>query len=137
MTGPARVAILALAGLSVAAAGFMIITMSMYRAGLTLMVSFLALAGLFFLLDAELLFWVYAATLSTYTRMAVMVPDAARAPAFSVTGEETLLPLAGEQICAPAADGTQGLEPPPPVLTVKYSVVFSAVPLLLYSTMAK
>jgi NADH-quinone oxidoreductase subunit J len=46
---------LALAGTSVAAAAGMLLTMSMVRAGLALMSSFVALAGLFFLLDADLL----------------------------------------------------------------------------------
>ncbi len=44
-----------LGGISVAAAVGMTITMSMYRAGLALMISFLALAGLFFQLGADLL----------------------------------------------------------------------------------
>ncbi len=46
---------LALAGITVWTAGGMLITMSMYRAGLALMASFVALAGLFILLDADLL----------------------------------------------------------------------------------
>ena len=46
---------IALAVVAVGAAAMMIITMSMYRAGLFLMTSFVALAGLLFLLDAELL----------------------------------------------------------------------------------
>lgn len=46
---------LALAGLTVAGAATMLLTMSMYRAGLFLMVSFVAAAGLFFVLGADLL----------------------------------------------------------------------------------
>lgn len=46
---------LALSLIAVVTAGGMLITMSMYRAGLALMSSFLALAGLFILLDADLL----------------------------------------------------------------------------------
>ncbi len=46
---------IALSGVAVIAAAGMIITMSMYRAGLALMASFVALAGLFILLDADLL----------------------------------------------------------------------------------
>ncbi len=46
---------LALGGVTVWMAGGMLITMSMYRAGLALMASFVALAGLFVLLDADLL----------------------------------------------------------------------------------
>lgn len=41
--------------IAVITAGGMLITMSMYRAGLALMASFVALAGLFILLDADLL----------------------------------------------------------------------------------
>lgn len=46
---------LSLAAVAVASAAGMLLTMSMYRAGLSLMASFLALAGLFVLLDADLL----------------------------------------------------------------------------------
>lgn len=46
---------LGLSTVAVAGAITMILTMSMYRAGLFLMISFIALAGLFFLLEAELL----------------------------------------------------------------------------------
>lgn len=46
---------IALSGVAVITAAGMIITMSMYRAGLALMASFVALAGLFILLDADLL----------------------------------------------------------------------------------
>ena len=46
---------LALSAIAVVTAGGMLVTMSMYRAGLALMSSFLALAGLFILLDADLL----------------------------------------------------------------------------------
>ena len=46
---------LPLAVISVVTAAGMIITMSMYRAGLALMASFVALAGIFILLDADLL----------------------------------------------------------------------------------
>lgn len=46
---------LALSGVAVFTAAGMILTMSMYRAGLALMTSFVALAGLFVLLDADLL----------------------------------------------------------------------------------
>ncbi len=46
---------LALSAIAVATAGGMLLTMSMYRAGLALMSSFVALAGLFVLLDAQLL----------------------------------------------------------------------------------
>ncbi len=46
---------LPLALLAIVTAAGMIITMSMYRAGLALMASFVALAGLFILLDADLL----------------------------------------------------------------------------------
>ena len=51
----AWVVFLVLGGLSVFAAIGMTITMSMYRAGLALMISFLALAGLFFQLGADLI----------------------------------------------------------------------------------
>lgn len=44
-----------LSAIAVAAAAGMLLTMSMYRAGLALMSSFVALAGLFVLLDAQLL----------------------------------------------------------------------------------
>ncbi|MEO6890682.1 MAG: NADH-quinone oxidoreductase subunit J [Ktedonobacteraceae bacterium] len=44
-----------LSAIAVAAAASMILTMSMYRAGLALMASFVALAGLFILLQADLL----------------------------------------------------------------------------------
>jgi NADH:ubiquinone oxidoreductase subunit 6 (subunit J) len=44
-----------LAGVAVVTAAGMLLTMSMYRAGLALMSSFVALAGLFILLDADLL----------------------------------------------------------------------------------
>lgn len=46
----------ALALVAVVTAASMLITMSMYRAGLALMASFMALAGLFILLGADLLF---------------------------------------------------------------------------------
>ncbi len=46
---------LALSAIAVATAAGMLLTMSMYRAGLALMSSFVALAGLFVLLDAQLL----------------------------------------------------------------------------------
>ena len=46
---------IALSGVAVFCAAGMILTMSMYRAGLALMASFVALAGLFILLDADLL----------------------------------------------------------------------------------
>jgi len=46
---------LTLSGIAVFTAAGMILTMSMYRAGLALMASFVALAGLFVLLDADLL----------------------------------------------------------------------------------
>ena len=46
---------LGLSAVAIAGAVSMILTMSMYRAGLFLMVSFVALAGLFFLLQADLL----------------------------------------------------------------------------------
>lgn len=46
---------LALSAVAIAGAAMMLLTMSMYRAGLFLMVSFLALAGMFFLLRADLL----------------------------------------------------------------------------------
>ncbi len=46
---------LGLSAVAVVTAAGMILTMSMYRAGLTLMTSFVALAGLFILLDADLL----------------------------------------------------------------------------------
>ena len=46
---------IALSGIAVICAAGMILTMSMYRAGLALMASFVALAGLFILLDADLL----------------------------------------------------------------------------------
>ncbi len=46
---------LGLSAVAVATAAGMILTMSMYRAGLALMTSFVALAGLFILLDADLL----------------------------------------------------------------------------------
>lgn len=46
---------LGLATVSVAMAAAMLVTMSMYRAGLALMSSFVALAGLFILLDADLM----------------------------------------------------------------------------------
>lgn len=46
---------LGLSSLAVVMAASMLLTMSMYRAGLALMSSFLALAGLFVLLDADLL----------------------------------------------------------------------------------
>jgi NADH-quinone oxidoreductase subunit J len=46
---------LALSGITVVTAAGMLLTMSMYRAGLALMASFVALAGLFILLDADLL----------------------------------------------------------------------------------
>jgi NADH:ubiquinone oxidoreductase subunit 6 (subunit J) len=46
---------LMLSGIAVFTAAGMILTMSMYRAGLALMASFVALAGLFVLLDADLL----------------------------------------------------------------------------------
>jgi NADH-quinone oxidoreductase subunit J len=46
---------LALAVIAVAMAAGMLLTMSMYRAGLALMSSFIALAGLFVLLDADLM----------------------------------------------------------------------------------
>lgn len=51
----AWIVFLVLGGLSVFAAIAMTITMSMYRAGLALMISFLALAGLFFQLGADLI----------------------------------------------------------------------------------
>ncbi len=43
-----------LAGIAVVMAASMLLTMSMYRAGLALMASFVALAGIFILLDADL-----------------------------------------------------------------------------------
>src|SRR5712691_200567 len=46
---------LSLSAIAVITAAGMILTMSMYRAGLALMVSFVALAGLFILLNADLL----------------------------------------------------------------------------------
>jgi len=46
---------LSLSAVAVGMAASMLLTMSMYRAGLALMASFLALAGLFILLDADLL----------------------------------------------------------------------------------
>src|SRR6266568_5147294 len=46
---------LALSAVAIITAAGMIITMSMYRAGLALMASFVALAGLFILLNADLL----------------------------------------------------------------------------------
>ncbi len=46
---------LSLSAVALAGAALMLITMSMYRAGLFLMVSFVALGGLFFLLHADLL----------------------------------------------------------------------------------
>src|SRR5712691_10233459 len=46
---------LALSGITVVTAAGMLLTMSMYRAWLALMASFVALAGLFILLDADLL----------------------------------------------------------------------------------
>ncbi len=46
---------IALAAVTVGTAAGMILTMSMYRAGLALMASFVALAGLFILLDADLM----------------------------------------------------------------------------------
>ena len=46
---------LALSAVALGGAAMMLLTMSMYRAGLFLMVSFLALAGMFFLLQADLL----------------------------------------------------------------------------------
>src|SRR5258707_14204973 len=46
---------LALSLIAVITAAGMLLTMSMYRAGLALMASFVALAGLFILLDADLL----------------------------------------------------------------------------------
>src|SRR5947209_15350968 len=46
---------IALSAVAVITAAGMILTMSMYRAGLALMASFVALAGLFILLDADLL----------------------------------------------------------------------------------
>jgi NADH-quinone oxidoreductase subunit J len=46
---------LALSLIAVVTAAGMLLTMSMYRAGLALMASFVALAGLFLLLDADLL----------------------------------------------------------------------------------
>ena len=46
---------LALSGITVVTAAGMLFTMSMYRAALALMASFVALAGLFILLDADLL----------------------------------------------------------------------------------
>lgn len=46
---------LGLAGVSIAMAALMLLTMSMFRAGLALMSSFLALGGLFILLDADLM----------------------------------------------------------------------------------
>lgn len=51
----AWVVFLVLGGISVFAAIGMTVTMSMYRAGLALMLSFLALAGLFFQLGADLI----------------------------------------------------------------------------------
>ena len=47
---------LALGGIAIVTAASMLITMSMYRAGLALMASFVALAGIFILLDADLPF---------------------------------------------------------------------------------
>lgn len=56
MTGLVEWAIfLALSAVGVGMAAAMLVTMSMYRAGLALMSSFVALAGLFILLDADLL----------------------------------------------------------------------------------
>lgn len=49
------VVFLALSAVAVGMAASMILTMSMYRAGLALMSSFVAIAGLFVLLDADLL----------------------------------------------------------------------------------
>ena len=46
---------LTLAAVALGGAAMMLLTMSMYRAGLFLMVSFLSLAGMFFLLEADLL----------------------------------------------------------------------------------
>lgn len=46
---------LALSAVALTGAAMMLLTMSMYRAGLFLMVSFLALAGMFFLLQADLI----------------------------------------------------------------------------------
>src|SRR5216683_8298872 len=46
---------LSLSAIAVVMAAGMILTMSMYRAGLALMASFVALAGLFILLNADLL----------------------------------------------------------------------------------
>ncbi len=46
---------IALSAVSVITAAGFILTMSMYRAGLALMASFVALAGLFILLDADLM----------------------------------------------------------------------------------
>ena len=51
----AWVIFLALSIITIVMAASMILTMSMYRAGLALMASFVALAGLFILLDADLL----------------------------------------------------------------------------------
>ena len=56
MTGIVEWAIfLGLSGVALVTAAGMLLTMSMYRAGLALMSSFVALAGLFILLDADLL----------------------------------------------------------------------------------
>jgi NADH-quinone oxidoreductase subunit J len=46
---------LALSAVALGGSAMMLLTMSMYRAGLFLMVSFLGLAGMFFLLQADLL----------------------------------------------------------------------------------
>ena len=46
---------LGLSAIALGGSAMMLLTMSMYRAGLFLMVSFLALAGMFFLLEADLL----------------------------------------------------------------------------------
>ena len=56
--------------------------------------------------------------LSTYTRIAVMLPLDAVAPAEMVTGEETVAPFAGAQIFAPGPPGKHP-PPPPPEPTVK------------------
>lgn len=56
MSGPIAWALfLGLSTIAVVTAAGMLVTMSMYRAGLALMSSFVALAGLFLLLDADLL----------------------------------------------------------------------------------
>jgi len=57
------------------------------------------------------------AMLSTYTRMAVMYPLDAVAPAEIATGEVTVARFAGEQIMAPGEVGTQLVVP----LAVKLS----------------